>query len=304
MKRKIASVLISTLTLTALAGCGSSASSQAAAAEPAAESVAAEAESSEVAVEESSEAVTEAAAEDDGEDLLDTIKERGYLIVGTEGTWSPYTYHDESDELVGFEVEVAKVIADYIGVDVQYSETVWSSIFASLDAGQIDVIVNGVSYTDERAEKYDFSDAYNYSQYAILVLKDNDEINSLEDVAGKVAANNPTSTIGLFAEEAGAEFDDVEEVAQSITEVANGRADVTFNTLVSFADYLKQHPEDEEKFKVITVSDPEPNAYVPVVKGNEKLVAAINEALAQAKADGTLSELAIKYFDVDTTQGE
>lgn len=237
------------------------------------------------------------------QDLLDTIKERGYLIVGTEGTWSPYTYHNDNDELVGFEVEVAKYLADYIGVDIQFSETVWSSMFASLDAGQIDIVVNGVSYTEERAEKYDFSEPYNYSQYAILVRADNDEINSLEDVAGKTAANDPTSSIGKYAEDHGAVLDEVGEQAQAISEVRNGRADLTFGLTVVFADYLKQHPEDADQFKIIVVSDPEPNAYIPVLKGNEELVKVINEALEAARKDGTLSELAIKYFDIDTTQG-
>ena len=97
--------------------------------------------------------LTAAAAVAEGNDSLNEIKTRGYLIVGTEGTWSPYTYHDEEEKLVGFDVEVAKLIADYIGVDVQYSETVWSSIFGSLDAGQIDLVVNEVSYTEERAVK-------------------------------------------------------------------------------------------------------------------------------------------------------
>ena len=68
-------------------------------------------------------------------------------------------------------------------------------------------------------------------------------------------------------------------------------------------DYLKQHPEDADQFKIIVVSDPEPNAYIPVLKGNEELVKVINEALEAARKDGTLSELAIKYFDIDTTQG-
>lgn len=235
--------------------------------------------------------------------LLEQIKERGYLMVGTEGTWSPYTYHDENDNLVGFEVEVAKVIADYIGVEVRYTETVWSSIFAALDAGQVDIIVNAVTATDDRKEKYDFSTAYNYSQYAMLVRADNDEINTLADVKGKIASNNPTSTIGVFAEEAGCVFDDVEEAAQAISEVLNGRADVTFNTLVSLADYLKQHPEQKDQFKIITVSDPEPTEYVPVVKGNEDFVKVIDEALDKARKDGTLTAISMKYFDVDTTQG-
>ena len=94
-----------------------------------------------------------AAAGAEGNSHLEEIKSRGTLIVGTEGTWSPYTYHDEEEKLVGFDVEVARLIADYIGVDVQYSETVWSSIFGSLDAGQIDLVVNEVSYTEERAAK-------------------------------------------------------------------------------------------------------------------------------------------------------
>ncbi len=236
-------------------------------------------------------------------DLLKEIKDRGYIIVGTEGTWSPYTFHDENDDLVGYDVEVAKYIADYIGVDIQYSETVWSSIFASLDAGQIDVVVNGVSYNEERAVKYDFSIPYNYSQYAYLTLADNDELNTLEDAAGKIAANDPTSSIGKYAEDNGATLDEVGEAAQAVSEVKNGRADLTFGTVVGFEDYLNQHPEDREVFKLVITSDPEPNAYIPVVKGNDQLVEIINEALQAAAEDGTLSELAIKYFGVDTTKG-
>ncbi len=236
-------------------------------------------------------------------DRLSEIKKRGYLLVGTEGTWSPYTYHDENDQLVGFEVDVAKLIADHIGVDVKYSETVWSSIFASLDAGQIDVIVNGVSKTQEREEKYDFSEPYNYSQYAMFARADDDSIQSLDDVNGKIASNDPTSTIGAFAEEHGVKFDEVSEMAQSISEVLNGRSDVTFNTQVALFDYLKQHPENKDKLKIIVVTDPMPNAYVPVVKGNDDLVQEINAAIDEAKQNGTLSDLAVKYFDVDTTKG-
>ena len=248
-------------------------------------------------------ALSVSAAFADDADLLDTIKEHGTLIVGTEGTWSPYTYHEEGTEaLVGFDVEVAKLIADYLGVDVQYAETVWSSIFGALDAGQIDLVVNEVSYTEERAVKYDFSDPYTFTQRAILVLAGNEEINGLADIAGKTASNDPTSTIGQFAEENGATLDPVGEMAQSISEVLNGRADLTVNTTVAFADYLKQHPENGEKVKIIVVSDPAPSGYVPVLKGNEKLLAAVNEALQKAREDGTLSELSLKYFGVDITK--
>ncbi|MBR6089615.1 MAG: transporter substrate-binding domain-containing protein [Anaerolineaceae bacterium] len=243
-----------------------------------------------------------AAVSAEGSGHLGEIQSRGTLIVGTEGTWSPYTYHDENDNLVGFDVEVAKLIADYIGVDIQYSETVWSSIFGSLDAGQIDLVVNEVSYTEERAVKYDFSIPYTFTQRAILVKADNEKIQGLSDIAGKIASNDPTSSIGQFALDNGAELDPVGEMAQSISEVLNGRADVTINTTVAFADYLKQHPESETLVKIIVVTEPAPTGHIPVLKGDEQLLKAVNEALQKAQEDGTLSELSLKYFGIDITR--
>ena len=246
--------------------------------------------------------ILSATAVAEGNGHLEEIRSRGTLIVGTEGTWSPYTYHDENDNLVGFDVEVARLIADYIGVDIQYSETVWSSIFGSLDAGQIDLVVNEVSYTEERAVKYDFSIPYTFTQRAILVKADNEEIQGLSDIAGKIASNDPTSSIGQFALENGAELDPVGEMAQSISEVLNGRADLTINTTVAFADYLKQHPESETLVKIIVVTEPAPTGHIPVLKGDEQLLKAVNEALQKAQEDGTLSELSLKYFGIDITR--
>ncbi|MBQ4258210.1 MAG: transporter substrate-binding domain-containing protein [Clostridia bacterium] len=234
---------------------------------------------------------------------LAEIKERGYIIFGTEGTWSPYTFHNDNDELVGYDVDVARYVASYMGVEARFTETAWSSIFAALDGGQIDSVSNSVAYNEERAQKYDFSQPYNYTQYAILTLADNDSVQALADAKGKVSANDPTSTIGKIAEDAGVVFDEVKEAAQAISEVLNGRAEITFGTNVGFADYFKQHPEEASMFKIIMVSDPKPNAYFPVLKGNEDLVKVMNEALNKAREDGTLSSLAIKYFDVDTTKG-
>lgn len=303
--RKIVSLAaVSALSVSLLAGCGNTSSDQNAGGGQAAADTSAEpsgtAGSSNAADPGNG---TGASGEEELTGLLKDIKERGYIIVGTEGTWSPYTFHDADDNLVGYDVEVAKYIADYIGVDIQYSETVWSSMFASLDAGQIDVVINGVSYNEERAVKYDFSIPYNYSQYAYLTLADNDDLNTLEDAAGRIAANDPTSSIGRYAEDNGAILDEVGEAAQAVSEVKNGRADLTFGTVVGFEDYLNQHPEDREVLKVVVTSEPTPNSYIPIVKGNEQLVEVINEALQAAFDDGTLSALALKYFGVDTTKG-
>ena len=71
---------------------------------------------------------------------------------------------------------------------------------------------------------------------------------------------------------------------------------------MAFTDYLKQHPESEDKVRIIVATDPAPSGYIPVVKGNDKLLAAINEALDKAREDGTLSELSLKNFGVDITK--
>lgn len=232
-------------------------------------------------------------------DKLDEILSRGKLIVGTEGTYSPNSYHDETGALVGFDVEVAALVAKYMGVEVEYVETEWASIFGFLDSGKIDTVINEVGYNEERAAKYDFSKPYAFVQGGILVREDDDSIHSFEDLAGKVAANESTSTWGATALEYGAELDPVNAMAQSISEVLNGRADCTLNYVTAFADYMKEQPD--APVKVAVYSDPEPSSYIPVLKGNDRLVEAINNALAQAVASGEMAEVSMKYFGVDVT---
>ena len=243
---------------------------------------------------------TEAVNSSEAKDLLDTIKERGYINVGTEGTYAPNTYHDESGKLVGFDVEVAALVAKYLGVEVRYVETEWASIFAALDAGQIDIVVNEVNKTEERAAKYDFSEPYCFVKGAILVRKDDDSIKSFDDLKGKVAANESTSTWGALAEEKGATLDPVNAMAQSITELTSGRADCTLNYITAFNDYLKANPD--APVKISCESEPEPSSYIPVKKGETRLVEAINEALKKAQESGELAAVSVKYFDLDLTK--
>ncbi len=298
MMKRMAAVIAAAILATTLSACAAQPAQPAAPAEPAAEETKEEAAAEETETAEEAEAAEET-EEAQEPDLLDEILERGYIVVGTEGTYSPNSYHDENDELVGFDVEVAALVAKHMGVEVQYLETEWASIFAALDAGQIDTVINEVGYTDERAEKYDFSQPYAFVQGGILVKSDNDDINSFEDLEGKVAANESTSTWGATALEYGAELDPVNAMAQSISEVLNGRADCTLNYVTAFADYMKEHPDAE--VKVAATTDPEPSSYIPVKKGNERLVEAINKALDEAYESGELKEVSEKYFGIDLT---
>ena len=116
---------------------------------------------------------------------VSAFAEENVLKVGMEGIYAPYTYHDDSSALTGFEVDVANAIGEKIGYQVEFVEGAWDSLFPALDAGNIDVIMNQVTITDARLETYDFSTPYVYTRPVVIVAADNEEIASFEDLDGK-----------------------------------------------------------------------------------------------------------------------
>ena len=148
-------------------------------------------------------------------DLLAQIQERGEIIIAMEGTWAPWTYHDENDELVGFDVEVGQQIAEALGVDAAFVEGEWDGLLAGLDAGRYDIMINGVDITEERSDAYDFSDPYAYNRTAVIVSADNTDITSMEDLEGKHTANTISSTYAEVAEQYGAEVTGVDDLNQT-----------------------------------------------------------------------------------------
>lgn len=238
----------------------------------------------------------------DGEDQLAAIKAKGEIVVATEGAWAPWTYHDEQGNLVGFDVEVAKAIADKLGVTATFAETEWGGIFAGLDAGRYDIAANGVEVTDERAEKYNFTTPYGYIRTALIVRGDNDDITSFEDLAGKHTANSIASTYMTLAESYGATAVGVDTLDQTIQMVLSGRADATLNAEVSFYDYMAVHPD--ANIKVVALTDDASRVSIPVRKDEKSasLLEAINQAIAELDEEGELSRISEKYFGKDITK--
>ena len=160
---KKSAAALAALTLTAaLAGCGSSASSAATSTDTAAST-----------------------AETSGENELEKVKAAGKLVIGVEGTYPPFTYHDDNGELTGLDVELGKALAEKLGVEVEFQEAAWDSLLIGIDTGRFDTVINSVSITDERAEKYDFSDPYYYEARRVVVRADDDSINGPEQVKQK-----------------------------------------------------------------------------------------------------------------------
>ena len=155
-----------------------------------------------------------------------------------EGTWAPWTYHDESGALVGYDVEVAQHIAEKLGVEAAFVEGEWDGLLAGLNAGRYDVMVNGVEIDGDRREKYDFSDPYAYNRTAVIVRSDDNSIQSMEDLSGKTTANTLNSTYAALAKRYGAEVTGVDDFVQTIELLNSGRIDATLNADVSYYDYM------------------------------------------------------------------
>ena len=232
-------------------------------------------------------------------DQLAAIQANGKLVVALEGAWQPWSYHDESDTLVGYDAEVSRAIAEKLGVEPEYVESDWDSLFAGLDAGRFDIVCNGVEVTDERAKTYDFTTPYGYIHTALAVRKDNEDIKSFEDLKGKTTANSLASTYMELAESYGATVQGIDTLEETIQLLTAGRIDATLNADVSFYDYLNVHPDAD--FKLVAQTEDASHVAIPVRKGDDSasLLEAINTAIEELRADGTLKALGEKYFGQD-----
>ena len=232
---------------------------------------------------------------------LQQVKDAGVLKIGTEGTYKPFSFHEGgTGPLTGFDVEIATAVAGKLGVEPQFEETQWDGIFAGLQAGRFDTIFNQVSITPERKDKYLFSTPYTVSTGVIVTKADNTDINSFADLKGKTTAQSLTSNWNQMAKDAGANVQAVEGWAQAITLVKQGRVDATINDKLTYLDSQKTKNDPGIKIAVETTEKSESAAaFRP---GSEDLVKAVDTALTDLSADGTLAKISEKYFGADVTK--
>lgn len=224
---------------------------------------------------------------------LEQIKESGVITIGLEGTFPPFSYHDETGTLTGFEYEIAAQIAEDIGVEAKYVETKWDSLIAGLDTDKYDFVINNISITDERKEKYDFTIPYMESVATLAVHADSD-INSLEDFAGKKAAQTVTSNFAQDARDLGAEIVPTENLTNSIELVLQKRADGTIHDRVTFLTYLKEQPD--APIKLVEGKTSSSEIALILNQGNEEFREALNAIIKKRLEDGTFAAISEKYF--------
>lgn len=231
---------------------------------------------------------------------LQQIKAKGVLTIGTEGTYPPFTYHDQSTgALTGYDVDVARAVAAKLGVKPVFKETQFDAMFAGLEAGRFDMVANQVSITPQRKKIYEFSSPYTVSPGVVVVRKNDNSIHSFADLKGKTVAQSLTSSFYQLAKQSGADIQNVEGWAQAITLLKQGRVDATINDRLTFLDEVKSHHDTSIKVAA-TTKDEAHNAFA-FRPGSDQLVFAVDTALKALDRDGTLARISKKYFGQDVS---
>jgi cystine transport system substrate-binding protein len=232
---------------------------------------------------------------------LSDVQSAGTLKVGTEGTYKPFSFHAEGNgPLTGYDVEIITAVAAKLGVKPAFQETQFDAIFAGLEAKRFDVVANQVSITDERKAKYEFSTPYTVSTGVVVTKSDNNGISSFDSLKGKTTAQSLTSNWYKLAQQSGANVQAVEGWAQAVALLKQGRVDATINDKLTYLDYQKTSKDSSIKIAAET-TDKSLSAFA-LRKGSTSLTEAINKALGELQADGTLTKVSQKYFDADVTK--
>jgi L-cystine transport system substrate-binding protein len=235
-----------------------------------------------------------------GGSSYDKIKDKGEITIGTEGTYAPFTFHDKSGKLTGFDIEIAQEVFKRLDIKPKFVETKWDGMIAGLDAKRYDMVANEVAVRPDRLEKYEMSDPYIVSKSVLIVHKANKDIKSFEDLKGKKVAQSFDSNYRKIAEEHGATNTVVEGFNQAIDLITSKRVDGTINDSLSYLDLIKQRPELPIK-KVDEEKEATSNAFL-FRKDNKELVENVNKALADMKKDGTYLKISKKWFNTDVSK--
>ncbi|MGA6097014.1 cystine ABC transporter substrate-binding protein [Stutzerimonas marianensis] len=235
-------------------------------------------------------------------DLLDEVKANGTLKVGLEGTYPPFNYQDERGQLTGFEVDFANALAEELGVKAAFQPTKWDGILAALESKRLDVVINQVTISEERKQKYDFSTPYTVSGIQALTRKaDADSVKRPADLAGKKVGVGLGTNYEQWLKEnvPQADIRTYDDDPTKFQDLAVGRIDVI---LVDRLAAFEMVEKTGDRLAVAGEAFSRQESGIALRKGNPQLLAAIDEAIAKLRADGTLKQLSEKWFGADVTQ--
>lgn len=227
---------------------------------------------------------------------------RRKITIATEGTWAPWTYHDEKNALTGFDVELGRKIADKLGVKAVFIEGKWDGLLAGISAGRFDIMINGVDVTPERSKAFLFTEPYAFNRTVVMTKSDSDKVKTLDDLKGLSTANTISSTYAEIAEKHGAKVTGVDDLNQTFELLLSGRIDATLNAEVTYHDYMRAHPDAQIKIAAV---DPDviPVA-IPMKPGEDSasMKGKLDEIIEGMRKSGELGNLSKQFFGGDLTQ--
>lgn len=237
-----------------------------------------------------------AGAQDKG---VDGIKKRGKLVVGTASGYYPFEMVDKKNELVGFDVDIAKAVAKELGVQIEWQNYAFAGLIPALQAGKIDMVLAGMTATEKRKETVDFSDPYFISGLGLLVSKSVPNVKKPEDldkpgfvVGVSMGTTGDQTATRIFKTATVKKFDGS---ALAGLEVINGKAQAVVHDTPWVAIYQRRNAETT--YAVLEPFTTEPLG-IAVPKGNPELVAWLNAFLKKYK-DGGEYKKAYQYWFVD-----
>ena len=234
---------------------------------------------------------------------LSKVEEHKELVVATSGTLYPSSYYNDKNQLIGYDVDVAKEIAKRLGVDISFKEYNVDGQVTSLTKGEADFAANDFGLTGDRADKFNLSETIKYSFDSMIVRKSDDSgITSLEDLKGKKAAGEPNTSYMKLAESYGAELVTYDNATndQYLTDVANGRTDVILNDYYLQKSSIEALPDIPVKILENVYFNPNETGLL-FVKDHQKLLDKVNSILEEMKKDGSLKKISETYFQTDVS---
>jgi len=234
-------------------------------------------------------------------DLLATVKARGTLKVALEGTYPPFNYKEKNGELAGYDVDVARLIGGKLGLKVEFVSSEWASILAGLSANKYDVIISQVGINPKRELAFDFSTPYIYSMPQLIVRKDEKaNYTALADLKGKKLGVGQGSVYEQQAKAVpGIEVRSYAAAPDTMSDLASGRIDAALNDSLMSAYLLKISKLPIKAGANVGAVE---RMGIPFQKGNPQFKAALNKALADAAADGSLKAISLKWFGTDVSK--
>lgn len=235
------------------------------------------------------------------EDKLAAIKESGKLVLGTSADYPPYEFHhtkDGQDEIVGFDIAIAQQIAKDLGVKLEIQDMKFDGLLLALNADKVDLVISGMTPTEERAKSVDFTNVYYTAEQGVIVKKeDAASFQSFDDLKGKkIGVQKGSIQEGIAKGIEGAKLTSLSKISELVMELQSGRVDAVIAEKPVTKLYADNQPTIE--LTNITVPNEEGSSAIAVKKNNKEFVDALNATLNKLKQDGSLDQYIVEANDL------